>query len=53
MSIELPRATELILAKREADANKIIKDFGDEDGTQLLNGRWGPYIKVGKNSQCF
>jgi len=50
MSIELPRATELILAKREADANKIIKDFGDEDGTQLLNGRWGPYIKVGKNN---
>lgn len=50
MSIELDRAIELILAKRDADAKRIIQDFGDEDGTQILNGRWGPFIKVGKNN---
>jgi DNA topoisomerase-1 len=50
MTIELPRAIELIKEKRIADANRIIKDFGDEDGTQLLNGRWGPYIKSGKKN---
>jgi DNA topoisomerase-1 len=50
MSIELERAVELILAKREADAKRVIQDFGDADGTQILNGRWGPFIKVGKKN---
>jgi DNA topoisomerase-1 len=41
--IELPRALELIRAKEELDANRIILDF-PEDGIQVLNGRFGPYI---------
>jgi DNA topoisomerase-1 len=49
MTIELPRAIELIEAKRIADANRIIKIFEEED-IQLLNGRWGPYIKAGKKN---
>ena len=42
-TIELPRALELIEAKKKADAERIILDFEDE-GIQVLNGRYGPYI---------
>ena len=42
-TIELPRALELIAEKQELDANRLILDF-PEDGIQVLNGRYGPYI---------
>jgi DNA topoisomerase-1 len=42
-TIELPRALELIQEKQELDANRLILDF-PEDGIQVLNGRYGPYI---------
>lgn len=42
LSIEMPRAIELILEKIEKDKNKIIKKFNDD--LSLLNGRWGAYI---------
>ncbi|NCF14603.1 MAG: DNA topoisomerase I [Gammaproteobacteria bacterium] len=42
-TVELPRALELIAEKKIADANRIILDFEDE-GIQVLNGRYGPYI---------
>jgi DNA topoisomerase-1 len=42
-ALELPRALELIRAKEELDANRIILDFPDA-GIQVLNGRYGPYI---------
>ena len=42
-TIELSRALELIEEKKIADANRIILDFEDE-GIQVLNGRYGPYI---------
>jgi DNA topoisomerase-1 len=42
-TVELPRALELIKAKEELDANRIILDF-PEAGIQVLNGRFGPYI---------
>ncbi len=42
-TIELPRALELIEAKKIADAERIIQDFEDE-GIQVLNGRYGPYV---------
>ncbi|MEO6631444.1 MAG: type I DNA topoisomerase, partial [Mucilaginibacter sp.] len=42
------RAIELILEKRQKDADRLIKAF-DEDATmKVLNGRWGPYIEFGK-----
>lgn len=44
-TITLEEAEELIRAKREAEANRLIRDFGTElPGTQVLNGRFGPYI---------
>ena len=37
------RAAEVVAAKKLADANRIIQDFGIDD-IQVLNGRYGPYI---------
>ncbi len=42
-TVSLERALEVIRLKQEADANRIIVDFGVED-IQVLNGRYGPYI---------
>jgi len=42
-TVELPRALELIEAKKIEDANRIIQDF-EAQGIQVLNGRYGPYI---------
>ncbi|MFN7329295.1 MAG: topoisomerase C-terminal repeat-containing protein, partial [Bacteroidota bacterium] len=44
------RAVELIQAKRESDANKTIKLFDENPDVQILNGRFGPYIKAGKKN---
>ncbi|MCH9694965.1 MAG: DNA topoisomerase I [Gammaproteobacteria bacterium] len=42
-TVELPRALELIAEKIKADAERLILDF-PEQGIQVLNGRYGPYI---------
>jgi DNA topoisomerase-1 len=42
-TVSLERAVEVIRLKQEADANRIIQDFG-VDNIQVLNGRYGPYI---------
>ncbi len=44
------RAVELIEAKREADRNRTIKLFAENPDVQVLNGRFGPYIKAGKKN---
>lgn len=45
------RAIELIEAKRKSDAEKLISSFtSGEHAVQVLNGRWGPYISVGKQN---
>jgi DNA topoisomerase I len=47
-TIDLARALELISAKRQADANRIIREF--DNGIQVLNGRYGPYITDGSRN---
>ena len=42
-TVTLERALEVIRLKKEADASRLIQDFPD-DGIQVLNGRYGPYI---------
>ena len=42
-TITFERACEVVAAKKIADANRIIQDFGIDD-IQVLNGRYGPYI---------
>jgi len=49
-TITYERAVELIQQKREADANKTIKLFAENPDIQILNGRYGPYIKAGKKN---
>ena len=48
--IKLDEAIEMIKAKRIEEANKMIKQFPENDTIQILNGRWGPYIKAGKQN---
>jgi len=50
MTIIADRAIELILAKRKAEIEKHIKSFPENPEVQLLNGRWGPYLAIGKNN---
>ncbi|MFT5641608.1 MAG: DNA topoisomerase-1 [Cyclobacteriaceae bacterium] len=50
LTITAEEAIELILAKREADANKFIKTFDEDGECQVLNGRYGAYIKFGKKN---
>ncbi|HET7179210.1 MAG TPA: type I DNA topoisomerase [Chryseosolibacter sp.] len=49
-TIPSEKAVELIEAKRVADANKTIKVFEGHPDIQILNGRFGPYIKAGKKN---
>jgi DNA topoisomerase-1 len=51
-SVDESKAVEIIMNKREAEANKLIKEFevAGEDAIRLLNGRWGPYMAQGKNN---
>ncbi|MGB5990425.1 MAG: type I DNA topoisomerase [Marinifilaceae bacterium] len=49
-TIDLERAIVLIENKREADRNKIIKTFDQDEAVQVLNGRWGPYIGFNKQN---
>ena len=43
-------AVDVIEAKRVADAEKFIKVFDEDPTFQILNGRWGPYLKAGKKN---
>lgn len=49
-TIEKTRAIEIIKTKRKADIEKIIKTFKQEPELEILNGRWGPYIKFKKKN---
>jgi DNA topoisomerase I len=50
LTIEQGRAIELIEGKRKADREKVIKTFSDDQDVQILNGRWGAYIAIGKEN---
>ena len=50
LSISVEESIELIHAKRKADAEKFIKVFEENPDVQVLKGRYGPYIKVGRKN---
>ena len=50
LTISLEEAEELIKAKKEAEAKKVIKTFDEEPELQILNGRYGPYISYKKEN---
>ena len=49
-AINIDEAIEVIEAKRKADSEKMIKVFDENPDYQILNGRWGPYLKAGKKN---
>lgn len=49
-TIELDRAVELIEEHRQKEREKYIKTFDNDPEMQVLNGRWGPYIKYKKSN---
>jgi DNA topoisomerase I len=50
LEITLERAIELIREKQLSEANKMIKSFEGREDVQLLNGRYGAYLKIGKDN---
>lgn len=50
LTIDDAKVAELIKAGREQAANKIIKEFPENDKVKVLNGRYGPYIQIGKRN---
>ena len=48
-TVTLERALELVAAKKEQDANRLIRDF-EGAGIQVLNGRYGPYVTDGEKN---
>lgn len=50
LAITTDEAIQLILEKRQRDANKYIKIFSEDPELSVLNGRYGPYIRVGKKN---
>lgn len=49
-SVSYERAVELLKAKIEADKKAIIKVFAEDEDIRVLNGRYGPYIKAGRDN---
>ncbi|MCS6968757.1 MAG: type I DNA topoisomerase [Cytophagales bacterium] len=48
LTITLEEACQVIEKKRQADVEKVIKTFAEDASVRIVNGRWGPYIEVGK-----
>ncbi|MBI1266912.1 MAG: type I DNA topoisomerase [Cryomorphaceae bacterium] len=49
-TITLQRAIELVKNKIEADAKSLLKTFTEDADVRILEGRFGPYIKAGKQN---
>ena len=49
-SVSLDEAVALIEAKRADEANRVLATFDDDPDLQILNGRFGPYISLGKKN---
>ncbi len=49
-TIEEERALEIIKEKRTQEENRNIKQFDEEPGLLVLNGRYGPYISFNKKN---
>ncbi len=50
LEITLDEAAQLILAKRQADSERIVKTFDEDPDLQILNGRFGVYIAYRKKN---
>jgi DNA topoisomerase-1 len=49
-TVDEAKAVEIILAKRNVEANRVLKEFPENPNVKVLNGMYGPYIAVGKRN---
>ncbi|UBM58843.1 type I DNA topoisomerase [Marinilongibacter aquaticus] len=50
LTIEDDKVAEKIEEYLQKEKNKVIKTFPENESVQVLNGRYGPYIKIGKRN---
>jgi DNA topoisomerase-1 len=48
-TVDLPTALEIVATKKQADLDRIIRNW-EEEGIQILKGRWGPFITDGNKN---
>jgi DNA topoisomerase-1 len=49
-TVDEAKAVEIILAKRNVESNRVLKEFPENPNVKVLNGMYGPYIAVGKRN---
>ncbi|MDZ7605802.1 MAG: type I DNA topoisomerase [Cyclobacteriaceae bacterium] len=47
LTVTEQKAIELIESKRKTDESRTIKTFEENSDFQILQGKWGPYLKAG------
>src|SRR5690606_14306154 len=50
LEVEPEQAIEIIKIKRQKDKDKIIRVFDENPDAKIENGRWGPFIRFGKQN---
>ncbi|HPG32378.1 MAG TPA: topoisomerase C-terminal repeat-containing protein, partial [Lentimicrobium sp.] len=50
VTIDVERAIVLIEEKRKKESERLILSFDEAPEVQVLNGRYGPYIAIGKSN---
>ena len=50
MNITLADAIEYIKGNKKKTSENVIKDFTENNDVKVLNGRYGAYIKIGKDN---
>lgn len=50
MDVTEEQAVEIIKEKRQKDIDKIIRVFEENEEARIENGRWGPFIRLGKQN---
>lgn len=50
LDVTQEQAIEIIQVKRQKDIDKVIRVFDENPDAQIENGRWGPFVRFGKQN---
>lgn len=50
LDVEQDQAIQIIEEKRQKDKDKVIKIFDENPEAKIENGRWGPFVRFGKQN---
>jgi len=50
LDVTIDQAIEIIKEKRQKDIEKIIRVFDENPDAQIEKGRWGPFVRFGKQN---